>query len=306
MFAKNRANRCLPKPLKALQEVLLDHLRHNTSAHTAICERPQLFDIVVGCGDHANATIENWAKGLCFASSWRGGFLQSRTRRRTSSLLGTKSNSVATRKSGAKSSSRRRPHSNNDKFDKQMKRINSLLNKAKCKPRKMLLPVSEAAWLTNEQRTHFTERVHLEPCMIEVKRCGGCCANELLECSPVKTKNKTIPVLKLESSGREVRSSNRNSEDLIEELSVEFHTKCKCECKIKKCPPTQVFDEETCTCGCRNSASQQSCPSQQFFDFEECRCRCHRNRECSSGMVFDTSTCRCEVQDMFYAEYVLL
>ncbi|XP_018023117.1 uncharacterized protein LOC108679103 [Hyalella azteca] len=229
----NRARECGRdrKPLLQLQSFFLDQVHRNASTATSLCHNPDLLDAVVGCGNSANDAVKSRLTNFCRASSFAAGQPQIRTRRRTVSPAGTHFKKAITRENdktrgltSAPAKRRTRPENSKPssipgmtelplRVQKKYKRINNLMAKTTCKPRKMILPILDVANLSENEKSVYTHSYHLEPCMVEVTRCGGCCTNDLLECSPTKIRTKKIPFLKLESSNGESTANEDNTVD---------------------------------------------------------------------------------------------
>nr|XP_033792460.1 vascular endothelial growth factor A isoform X3 [Geotrypetes seraphini] len=118
-----------------------------------------------------------------------------------------------------------------------------------------------------------------KPSCVVLKRCGGCCNDESLECVPTEFYNVTMQIMRLKPYHMEN----------IGEMSFLQHKKC--ECRPKKdlrglqehhCEPcserkTHLFvqDPQSCKCSCKNTDSR--CKSRQL-ELNEKTCRCDKPR----------------------------
>lgn len=130
------------------------------------------------------------------------------------------------------------------------------------------------------------------PRCTRVKRCGGCCPSPLLSCQPVETETIDFTIFKVQYTGKS-KMPLREQEHVL----VDQHTKCKCDCKIKKedCNAYQVYDKSQCRCNCTNYNARDKCLSEddKIWDYETCKCKCRENQECTTGTYFDDHLCKC-------------
>ncbi|KAL6259194.1 hypothetical protein P5V15_009113 [Pogonomyrmex californicus] len=119
------------------------------------------------------------------------------------------------------------------------------------------------------------------PNYASVKRCGGFCPRNK-SCMPVQTNIKKIFV----------RMDSYNS---CYHVLLEEHTKCKCQCSVKKhhCNINQVYSEDNCACECMN---KKECNKARHMVWDEklCKCTCNKPEEiCTSGLEWVPSRCGC-------------
>lgn len=93
-------------------------------------------------------------------------------------------------------------------------------NKSMCQPREILVDIYS-------EYPEDTEYTYYPSCVV-LKRCGGCCTDEALECVPVETRSVTMEVIR-----RRLLVQQRKYQ-----LSFTEHTQCECrkkqEVKAKK------------------------------------------------------------------------
>ncbi|CAL4096190.1 unnamed protein product [Meganyctiphanes norvegica] len=145
------------------------------------------------------------------------------------------------------------------------------------------------------------------PSCVRLKRCGGCCNNDLLSCQPTKTEVLSLNVLKISKTGsnrrRRVRRSRsrrrRRASGQIVSLPQENHVECSCQCKVQAHHCNQllhIYNKDVCACVCKNQSEQMTCEksnSLHYWNKNLCKCMCRRIRECSTGEMFSQDTCRC-------------
>ncbi|XP_069680508.1 uncharacterized protein [Periplaneta americana] len=131
------------------------------------------------------------------------------------------------------------------------------------------------------------------PQCTRVERCGGCCSHDLLSCQPTATEVITFQVIETQYEGG--TTLNFKGKKYI---TVEQHTKCKCDCKIKEehCNKLQKYEKGECNCVCQNIDEEQKCIADndtKLWDPQECACTCRYIKECSTGFYYDQKTCNC-------------
>ncbi|CAJ1061509.1 vascular endothelial growth factor A-A isoform X1 [Xyrichtys novacula] len=144
-------------------------------------------------------------------------------------------------------------------------------NKSSCQPREKLVEIPS-------EYPGDTEHTYV-PSSVVLKRCGGCCSDEAMECVPTETRNTTLQVMRLRPMV---------SQHLIQ-LSFTEHQKCECRDKTdvtaKKeyhCVPCserrkRLFVQDPLTCKCSCKFTQLDCKSRQL-ELNERSCRCERPR----------------------------
>ncbi|XP_071087814.1 vascular endothelial growth factor D-like [Haliotis cracherodii] len=130
------------------------------------------------------------------------------------------------------------------------------------------------------------------PTCTRVMRCGGCCANSMLQCAPRSSRPKRITVLK-------TLLFESNLPDLLmewdgtHEVTVEEHLECVVTCRLtaNDCNKRQRFDSFECSCTCRRHLT---CYPYQRWDIETCTCVCiEPEHECEDGLTYSPRTCSC-------------
>ena len=75
-------------------------------------------------------------------------------------------------------------------------------------------------------------------------------------------------------------------------LQVFNNETCSCECRnVSTCQQDQVFNETLCECRCREV---KLCYEGQSFNPDTCSCQCTNNTECPKGQLRNPKTCECE------------
>lgn len=91
--------------------------------------------------------------------------------------------------------------------------ITEVMTRSMCQPREMLVDIFQ-------EYPEDTEHTYIPSCVV-LKRCGGCCSDEAMECVPTETHNVTLQVMRLRP---------RVSEHAVH-LSFTEHQKCVCRIK---------------------------------------------------------------------------
>ncbi|XP_066147010.1 uncharacterized protein [Euwallacea fornicatus] len=170
----------------------------------------------------------------------------------------------------------------------------SMARPAKCVPELTTVKIAQS-----EDRNVF----YVPECT-RIERCGGCCSHMLLSCQPEETETVTLSVVKTEYTG-----NNKLKYVGFVPIVVEKHTKCKCQCKIKKadCSNYQEYKESECRCICKNSDEERKCYKNSYkklWNPDQCTCQCRDIQPCSTGFEFDHNECRC-IQSQLRRRYVL-
>ncbi|AAR98227.1 ORF132 vascular endothelial growth factor-like protein [Orf virus] len=98
--------------------------------------------------------------------------------------------------------------------DSSTKRWSEVLKGSECRPRPIVVPVSETHPELTSQRFN-------PPC-VTLMRCGGCCNDESLECVPTEEANVTMEFMG-------VGVSSTGSSVSTQHLEFVEHTKCDCQ-----------------------------------------------------------------------------
>lgn len=132
------------------------------------------------------------------------------------------------------------------------------------------------------------------PSCTRIMRCGGCCTHGGLSCQPVQHVDRNFEVMVVS-----VRSDATLSYKEKRIVSLEEHTKCKCDCRIKQehCNEKQSYVQPECRCRCNNVDEEDKCRGNnetKIWNPDLCVCLCREEQECSTGFYFDQNTCRCK------------
>lgn len=90
------------------------------------------------------------------------------------------------------------------------------------------------------------------PNCVRINQCGGCCANDLMECQPIKQTPVNVTVsISRRMEGNFYKPGGKR------EVLVYNHEACACQCKIKKkdCSAKQVYDAARCLCKWSNQSN---------------------------------------------------
>ncbi|WIF30096.1 VEGF-E [Orf virus] len=104
--------------------------------------------------------------------------------------------------------------------DSSTKRWSEVLKGSECRPRPIVVPVSETHPDLTSQRFN-------PPC-VTLMRCGGCCNDESLECVPTEEANVTMELMGASGSGN----------NGMQHLSFVEHKNCDCRPRFTTTPPT--------------------------------------------------------------------
>lgn len=123
---------------------------------------------------------------------------------------------------------------------------------------------------------------------VRIKRCGGCCTSERMECVPTK-----LSKVRVRRTSVRIRRSTPSA--VSETIQLDVHESCQCQCKIKEseCDSSKhVY--ENCNCNCKNTEEQLNCikTPTKIWDVKECACKCKNAYHCSTGLVYSHNTCR--------------
>lgn len=108
-----------------------------------------------------------------------------------------------------------------------------------------------------------------QPSCVRINQCGGCCANDLLECQPTETTPVAVTVYVSHKKGKFL------GERVI---TIQSHTKCSCQCKIKPsdCKANHEYNADECRCNCKDELMKDKCSEMgSSWLPNECKCGIH-------------------------------
>ena len=107
------------------------------------------------------------------------------------------------------------------------------------------------------------------PRCVRLPQCGGCCANDLLECQPTRVTPVNLTVYMNRRTG-----ANKLKPLDPKVVTLWRHEACACACKAKAtdCAPNQEYDEGECRCKCSDESRRDTCP--EGFRWHPTKCEC--------------------------------
>ncbi|XP_060905555.1 vascular endothelial growth factor A-A isoform X1 [Labrus mixtus] len=158
-----------------------------------------------------------------------------------------------------------------DKSKNEVIPLTEVITKSMCQPRELLVDIFT-------EYPEDTEHTYAPSCVV-LKRCGGCCSDEAMECVPTETGNVTLQVMRFRPMVTQ------------HPVHLSFTEHQKCECRLKHdipakkeyhCAPCserrrRLFVQDPLTCQCSCKFTQLDCKSRQL-ELNERTCRCERPR----------------------------
>ncbi|VVC33746.1 Cystine-knot cytokine,PDGF/VEGF domain [Cinara cedri] len=144
-----------------------------------------------------------------------------------------------------------------------------------------------------DEKDEGNPNIQYTPSCTRVTRCGGCCGSNLISCQPTQVETLNFPVKILEYNGTHFVFKEKKN------VTVPQHVACKCDCTIKHCKPSQMYNPKGCNCICNNTEDQYKCNAERdtkMWDSDSCSCKCRKveNDNCTTGSEFNNNTCGCE------------
>ncbi|MEQ2294167.1 hypothetical protein AMECASPLE_001179 [Ameca splendens] len=147
-------------------------------------------------------------------------------------------------------------------------------NKSLCQPREVLVDILQ-------EYPDEVEHIFIPSCVV-LKRCAGCCSDEMLQCTPTATYNVTMEIKRIKVQ--------RQQNDIY--MSFTEHSACECRIKTARekkenvCKPccdnctekrkrSFVQDPSTCQCFCKHTI--EYCKVRQL-ELNEKMCKCYKPR----------------------------
>ena len=128
------------------------------------------------------------------------------------------------------------------------------------------------------------------PFSIKVSKCSGNCNNinnpYAKICVPVIIKNLNVKVFSLMSRTNETRF-------------IEWHEKCKCECRLDAivCNNKQRWNKNKCRCECKELIDKGICDKGFIWNPSNCECECDKNCDFSEYLDYENCKCRKKLVD---------
>lgn len=131
------------------------------------------------------------------------------------------------------------------------------------------------------------------PKCVRVPRCGGCCdISDRMHCVATKVSYKEVKRAKIRIRRSAVPAASSQS------VKIEIHEECRCQCKVKQeeCKADKhSYSSELCKCVCHNSQEEINCRSmapKKVWDNDSCTCKCRQQTHCPSKTSFSHQECR--------------
>uniref|UniRef100_H2MQU5 Vascular endothelial growth factor Ab n=1 Tax=Oryzias latipes TaxID=8090 RepID=H2MQU5_ORYLA len=146
----------------------------------------------------------------------------------------------------------------------QMIPLMEVYNKSLCQPRELLVDILQ-------EYPEEVEHIFIPSCVV-LKRCAGCCNDEMLQCTPTETYNITMEIKRIKPQ--------RQQNDIF--MSFTEHSACECSvCEpcCDRCSEKRkrlfVQDPATCRCSCKHT--DEYCKERQL-ELNERTCKCDKPR----------------------------
>ena len=121
---------------------------------------------------------------------------------------------------------------------------------------------------------------------IETSKCTGSCNNVnhpyAKICVPDVVKNLNVKVFHLMSRTNETKH-------------IEWHEKCKCECKFGANVCNNKQHKDKCRCECKELVDKGVCNKGFIWNPSNCECEC--DISCDVGEYLDYENCKCREKD---------
>ena len=74
---------------------------------------------------------------------------------------------------------------------------------------------------------------------------------------------------------------------------IQWHEKCKCECRLDAiiCNNKQKWNKDKCRCDCKKLIDKGVCDKKYAWNPSKCECEC--DKACDVGEYLDYSDCKC-------------
>ncbi|XP_056872651.1 vascular endothelial growth factor Ab isoform X2 [Takifugu flavidus] len=149
-------------------------------------------------------------------------------------------------------------------------------NKSLCRPRELLIEILQ-------EYPEEVEHIFIPSCVV-LRRCAGCCNDEMLQCTPTASYNITMEIKRIKF--------HKQQNNIF--MSFTEHSACECRVKPEVNEQKEKQNENACEPCCDHCSDRRK----RLFvqDPVTCRCSCkHTDEHCKDRQLeLNERTCKCD------------
>ncbi|XP_011610292.1 vascular endothelial growth factor Ab isoform X2 [Takifugu rubripes] len=149
-------------------------------------------------------------------------------------------------------------------------------NKSLCRPRELLIEILQ-------EYPEEVEHIFIPSCVV-LRRCAGCCNDEMLQCTPTASYNITMEIKRIKF--------HKQQNNIF--MSFTEHSACECRVKPEVNEQKEKQNENVCEPCCDHCSDKRK----RLFvqDPVTCRCSCkHTDEHCKDRQLeLNERTCKCD------------